>query len=114
MEKMNDPPEHRQAGPVRAHRRELSWGVYVPIATLVLGVIAFGHNSFVDVVDRISSLDRIVAANTAAHLRRDSQINHLETRANRIESRIDECAERIAELRALSRQWSVGIADERQ
>ncbi|MCF7995417.1 MAG: hypothetical protein K9L88_11315 [Chromatiaceae bacterium] len=102
-ETINDNAENRQQGPVAAHRRELSWGVYLASATLVLTLLTFSHGTYMDVVDRISALDRIVATNTTAHLKRDTQVEHMESRFVRLEDTLGRCSEQLSELRALSR-----------
>lgn len=107
METNDDNQDAREGGTVKAHRRELSWGIVLPVAAMAVTLITWSHTVFVDIVDRIVTIDRIVASNTTAHLKRDTEIQQLGTRFTRIEDEVSECAERVAELRAMSHRWTV-------
>lgn len=111
MENQSD-TEERHGGPVRSHRRELSWGVALPVAAMVITLVTWSHTVFVGLIDRITTIDRIVASNTTAHLKRDSEIIQMDARFVRLEDTVSECTERVSELRALSHRRAIDVAGE--
>jgi hypothetical protein len=54
------------------HRTEIAWGVLVPAIAVVITVATFGHGVYVGLLDRISTLDRVVAANSAHRIEHEA------------------------------------------
>ena len=109
---MDNTDEQRHQQPPRSQRREISIGVVLPTAALVFTLFTFGHNLYMGMLDRIMALDSVVASNTTAHLKRDTELEHFSTRFAKLENRVDECSETVSELRAVSRIGARHYAEE--
>ena len=57
---------------VHRNRAEIAWGVLVPAVALVVTLFTWGHGVYVGLLDRISTLDSLVAANSAHRVEHDA------------------------------------------
>ena len=109
---MDNSDEKRHEQPPLSQRREISIGIVIPTAALVFTLFTFGHSLYVGMLDRIMAIDSLVASNTTAHFKRDTELEHFSARFAKLENRVDECSETVSELRAVSRIGSRHYADE--
>ena len=81
--------------------RELTLGVALPAAAILVTVLTWSHGIFVGILDRIARIDSVVAANSAHRVEHESESEYWvgEIRSNTNAIRVIE--QRVAELRSM-------------
>ena len=81
--------------------RELTLGVALPAAAILVTVLTWSHGIFVGILDRIARIDSVVAANSAHRVEHESESEYWvgEIRSNTNAIRVIE--QRVAELRSV-------------